>query len=142
MVTTFARTVKMNFIRLAVLIAVLFSLLAVSAPAPAAAAGCYDSASTYTRSFTVGWTGWYSRTATSHCADLNVAITDHPCWVYVDAMYYNPSLGRYVDGAYDDRWIPAGQWYAPIRNVSDGTNMIVRFYTQCSDSSATLLLAA
>lgn len=103
---------------------------------------CYGSAQTINRSFTANsWTGWYNRTTTSNCADLNVAVTNYGCYVYVDAQYYKKSEGRWVDGAHDDVWMAPGYWYTPITNLADGTQVRVRFYPQCTDSSVTLWLA-
>lgn len=146
MVTTFTRTVNMHFTRLAILFAVLFSTLAATAtaPQPAAAAGCYETGSTIYRSVTAGyWTGWYYRTATSSCADLNVAITNYPsyCRMWVDAQYYSRSQGRWIDGAADDFWMYPGIWRQPLTNMADGTYMRVDFYPECSDSSVRLRLA-
>jgi hypothetical protein len=110
---------------------------------------CYAGAKVYPYQLfiTQEWTWRYGYddgkpiTASSRCADLNVRVDNLRCSLYVDAQYYKSSTGQWIDGAYDDKWIPNGQWYAPIRNVRDGTPMRVRFKASCTDR-ADLKIAA
>jgi hypothetical protein len=105
---------------------------------------CYSSAERINRSFKAhSWTGWYNRTTTANCVDLNVAVTNHICWVRVDAQYYSRSEGRWIDGAHDDVWMEPGYWLEPepIQDLLDGTPIRVRFLPYCTDSKVTLWLA-
>lgn len=118
----------------------------VATPDKAAAAGCYDSAlSTDLRLFEAyRYTAFYYTKATTNCADLNVAVTLDPtyCDVIVDAQYYSTYYGRWIDGAYDDVWQDSGYWRTPIKNVKDGTQMRVRFATDCYGSYGKIWIAS
>lgn len=105
----------------------------------AAIQSCYGSAENFSRNFTAWtWTGWYTRTTTSNCADLNVAVTDvvagEGCDFLVDAQYYKRSEGRWIDGANDDFWMLPGYWYTPLTALLDGTQVRVRFQPSCTTS--------
>lgn len=138
--TAYLRTKRTKTV---VMVMLLVSALGVpmATPEGASAAGCLDTARTQATSLINGqWTEWYVRTTTSSCADLNVKVTNHPanCWVYVDAMYYSQSQGRWIDGAKDDFWMLPGYWRQPLTSVADGTRIAWRFYPECFDPSATL----
>lgn len=107
------------------------------------ATSCYGGADRISRSFPTAyaWTGWYYRTTTTRCADLNVKVSDIGCRVWVDAQYYSSSRQQWIDGAYDDAWLTPGQWYVPITALRDNSQVRVRFYSSCTDSSSTIWLA-
>lgn len=118
-------------------------------PAPAAAAGCYDTAYSHgTNGLELRddeYTRWYYGKTTASCSDLNVKIVGAPfigpCTVYVLGRWYSESQAQWVEGTagwvkVQARWEIGNEtwpdgWATPLTNVADGTRISYIFYQDC-----------
>jgi hypothetical protein len=120
-------------------------------PAPAAAAGCYDTA--YSHGDLILWdrqfTRWYYGMTTPNCTDLNISLTNRglgdnqDCTVWVLAFWYSNAQQRWIMSTAN--WVPIRMigswtptpptpWVTPLKNVADGTRIAYIFYPTCSPS--------